>query len=46
MPKFSVQTYTVRKHMKTSDAIESTLTRLQGMGINAIELARIKWVPA
>jgi len=32
--------------MKTPDAIESTLARLQGMGISAIELARIKWVPA
>ncbi|MDN3639722.1 sugar phosphate isomerase/epimerase [Simiduia curdlanivorans] len=43
MPNFSVQTYTVRKHLKSLSAIEASLTRLKAMGVNAIELARIKW---
>jgi len=46
MPKIAVQTFTVRKHLKSPAAIEKTFTQLHSMGINAVELARIKWTPA
>lgn len=45
MPKIAVQTFTVRKHLKSPDVIEQTFTKLHQMGINAVELARIKWTP-
>ena len=46
MPKIAVQTFTVRKHLKSLVAIEKTFSQLHGMGVNAVELARIKWRPA
>ena len=46
MPKVAVQTFTVRKHLKTLEAIVQTFTKLHSMGVNAVELARIKWTPA
>jgi len=46
MPKIAVQTFTVRKHLKSPAAIEQTFEQFHSMGINAVELARIKWSAA
>ncbi|MFT6758821.1 MAG: sugar phosphate isomerase/epimerase [Chitinophagales bacterium] len=46
MPTLAVQTYTVRKHLKSPAAIETTFARLKELGVSAVELARIKFEPA
>lgn len=46
MTKIAVQTFTVRKHLNSPLAIEQTFAKLHTLGINAVELARIKWSSA
>lgn len=43
MSKIAVQTYTIRKDLKTKASVRIALTKLKNSGINTIELARIKF---
>lgn len=42
MSKFALQTFTVRKHLKSAGAMESGFRRISESGLNAVELAYIK----
>lgn len=44
-PQISLQTFTIRKYLKTPAAMESSLKRVKAAGINALELARIDFTP-
>ena len=41
-PRFALQTFTVRKYLKSPAAIEACFGRISEMGLNAVELAYIK----
>ncbi|GHE91304.1 sugar phosphate isomerase/epimerase family protein [Thalassotalea profundi] len=41
-PQISLQTFTIRHHMKTPQKVEASYARLKNMGINAVELAYMK----
>ena len=45
-PQFALQTFTVRKYLKSPAAIESGFARIRETGIRAVELAYIKLAPA
>ncbi len=45
-PRIGVQTFTVRRHLKSPAAIEESFARLAGMGVTAVELAYVKLQPA
>lgn len=42
-PRFALQTFTIRKHLRSPAALRASLARVKALGINAIELARIKF---
>lgn len=44
--RFALQTFTVRKYLKSRAAIESGFARIRETGIRAVELAYIKLAPA
>jgi sugar phosphate isomerase/epimerase len=45
MPVLGVQTFTIRRDMKTPAAIDASFARLAAMGLSAVELAYIRWRP-
>lgn len=46
MSRFALQTFTVRKYLKSPSAIESGFARIRETGLQAVELAYIKLKPA
>jgi len=42
-PRFALQTFTIRKHLRSPAALRASLARVKALGINAIELARIRF---
>ncbi|TQV67236.1 sugar phosphate isomerase/epimerase [Exilibacterium tricleocarpae] len=44
--KFSLQTFTIRKYIKTPQAIAGAFERIKDTGLNAVELARINFTEA
>lgn len=44
-PRFALQTFTVRKFLKSPAAIETCFARIAEMGLNAVELAYIRLKP-
>lgn len=43
--KVALQTFTIRKYLKTPSAIEAAFERVRGLGISTVELAYIKFKP-
>lgn len=46
MPRFALQTFTVRKYLKSPAAIDSGFARIRETGLQAVEMAYIKLRPA
>lgn len=44
-PQVALQTFTIRKHIKSPKEIERALLTIEALGIHAIELARIEFTP-
>ncbi len=44
--RIGLQTFTVRRHLKSPAAIDAAFARLAGMGLGAVELAYVKLQPA
>ncbi len=44
-PRLSLQTFTIRKYLKTPDGRAAALGRIKPLGFDAIELARIQFTP-
>ena len=44
-PEISLQTYTIRKFLKTPAGRDEAFAKIKSMGINAVELARVKFTP-
>jgi len=42
-PRFALQTFTIRKYLRSPEALRDSLARVKALGINTIELARIKF---
>lgn len=45
LPRIGLQTFTVRRHLRSPTAIQESFARLAGMGITAVELAYVKLQP-
>lgn len=45
-PKISLQTFTIRRYLKSPQAIEQAFSTIKEMGLNAVELAYIRFKPA
>lgn len=43
--RFGLQTFTIRRHLKSPAAIDDAFARLAELGLGAVELAYIKWQP-
>jgi len=46
LPKVSLQTFTIRRFLKSPTAIEGAFAKLEQLGISAIELAYTKLIPS
>ncbi len=44
-PRLSLQTYTIRKYLKTPEGRAEALGRVKSLGFDALELARIQFTP-
>ncbi|MBQ7543150.1 MAG: sugar phosphate isomerase/epimerase [Clostridia bacterium] len=45
-PKMAIQLYTLRDHIKTAEDFDSTLSRLQNMGVRDVQISAIGDIPA
>ena len=45
-PRIGLQTFTVRRHLKSPAAIDGSFARLAALGVTAVELAYVKLQPA
>ena len=46
MAQLGLQTFTIRRHLKSPDAIEAAFAQLAGTGLRAVELAYVKLTPS